>query len=413
MISSFNLQEINADYGSDTDGVNTANLIDQVIAKIGLMAQYNQTTKKITILKSADLSPTFLHSTLYSSPLAEKYSKWYPEVDEAKHKDRDFQIRFSTRPTSKLYEKIAKLSGEVWVLKKDEDDLALLKDNEETLQLYLSSIHAKTEANQALWEALKNGLFITNEMLVDQIRQAILMGADVNLCSERGELPLHQCYDNFEVFKILLDAGADPLLRSSQGATAFFHCVHIPFFEELFSRISMTPKEVLAMRDDSGCTPLYRVAGNCYRSGGKREVIAYLVQKGADIKAKQTFQDITVLHRITESPSVDIMEEIIAQGADINAKARDPFGKEIETPLYHAFLNENIQGAMLLLKKGAEINEESLNMALGMCIDPWQLSEEQKIDYKSAKNLLHEKLDPSSFSKKALPLLQRLFPNPV
>jgi ankyrin repeat protein len=83
--------------------------------------------------------------------------------------------------------------------------------------------------------------------------------------------------------------------------------------------------EIINVKADYGYTPLQYAAFK-----GNKEVVKFLVSKGADLKAKDQFR-VTVLHYAVLGGNKEIVEFFLAKGASINAKSEDGI-----TPLYFA-----------------------------------------------------------------------------
>lgn len=98
-----------------------------------------------------------------------------------------------------------------------------------------------------------------------------------------------------------------------------------------------------------GTTPLHQAAGT-----GQKEVVRYLLSKGADPKATD-FEGNTPLHYISLAPWIEIPKEVITLlvngGANINAR-----NKKGETPLHTAADYQNLRTMKLLIDAGANVN---------------------------------------------------------
>jgi ankyrin repeat protein len=96
-----------------------------------------------------------------------------------------------------------------------------------------------------------------------------------------------------------------------------------------------------------GGTPLHYAARDSHK-----EIIELLIAKGADLNAKGSIGQ-TSLHDATERGHKETAELLIATGADVNAK--DMYG---ETPLHFAIIYNKTNIADLLRKHGGKTGEE-------------------------------------------------------
>ena len=108
-------------------------------------------------------------------------------------------------------------------------------------------------------------------------------------------------------------------------------------------------------KDEHGQTPLHHAAWE-----GHTEVVELLIAKGADVNAKTTGLEGTPLHdaALAAHPAdlvahKEVIELLIAAGADVNAKKND--GK---TPLDKAIERNRNELADLLRKHGGKTGEE-------------------------------------------------------
>jgi len=112
-------------------------------------------------------------------------------------------------------------------------------------------------------------------------------------------------------------------------------------------------------RERWGKTPLHQAA--CY---SKRDMIEWLIARGADVNARNTGHmvgdirveaGVTALHDAALTGNVEAAEALIAKGADIGAKG--DFG---ETPLHEASWQGLLAMARLLVDKGADVNATNI-----------------------------------------------------
>ena len=113
-------------------------------------------------------------------------------------------------------------------------------------------------------------------------------------------------------------------------------------------RVLGLPVSISISKDPTcfGWTPLHAAA-----YGGNKEVVEFLINKGASINAKECDVGATPLLYAVVKGYKDVAELLIANGADINAK-------EISgaTPLFHAASKDV---ADLLITNGADLNTKS------------------------------------------------------
>lgn len=88
---------------------------------------------------------------------------------------------------------------------------------------------------------------------------------------------------------------------------------------------------------------------NATQYGGNADTVKLLIEKGADINAKDN-DGWTPLHHAVGAGNVEVVQLLIEKGADVNAK-----GKEGGTALMSAAKHGNVEIIKLLLEKGADM----------------------------------------------------------
>jgi ankyrin repeat protein len=97
-------------------------------------------------------------------------------------------------------------------------------------------------------------------------------------------------------------------------------------------------------RNAAGSTALHDAA-----LAGSRPVVELLLNKGADVNARETETGSTPLHHAASWGRIEVVEVLVKLGADLNIKNRAG-----ETALQAAIKNEQKETADLLRKRGAK-----------------------------------------------------------
>jgi len=106
-----------------------------------------------------------------------------------------------------------------------------------------------------------------------------------------------------------------------------------------------TDPELIKAKDNKGFTPLHSAV-----SKGRKSVVTYLVNNGADINAKNK-NGLTPLFQALDLSRNNVAKVLIEKGADLNIK-----GYRNRTLLHMAARSGNAAIASLLIKKGANVN---------------------------------------------------------
>lgn len=220
----------------------------------------------------------------------------------------------------------------------------------------------------------------------DVIQALLDVGAEVNARVDDGDTPLQVALSprssrNPAVIEALLKAGADPNVRGSADWTPLHNAAYdaedadlikalLEAGAELEARTGMTPHSaggktplhvavssdavpaaIVALvnagadvdaRDGNGARPLHWVK--------KKEVLAILLEAGAEFNARSDAGGFTPLHSAFDmSPAA--IKHLVAAGADV--KARNDYGR---TPLHYvARENTSVSALELLLAAGADL----------------------------------------------------------
>jgi len=164
-------------------------------------------------------------------------------------------------------------------------------------------------------------------------------GADLNVQDNHGRTALWQAatLQQLEIAKKLLRAGADPNLADEEGRTPLIRTAsmgHRARLEELY-----TPQAHL-------------VTDQPERADAYLEIASLLIERGADVNAKEWEFGGTALHIAAGWGHEAMAKLLLANGAHINTM--DYYGKNGRTPLDEARRNGKVTMVELLLKYGAK-----------------------------------------------------------
>lgn len=209
-------------------------------------------------------------------------------------------------------------------------------------------------------ETLATGSFLAliRAANVDAIKQALGNDANLATVSDRTRstaLMYAALYADVPMMRLLIDAGADVNAKNNSGITALMWSVDD--IEKV--RRLLRAGAVVDARTNLRRTAL--LIATTY--SGNLEVVKLLLDHGADVKSKDTYDE-TVLTSAAKRSDADMVRELILAGADLNARS---FPLPVEpsfTPLAWAAREGNIETVKLLLEHGAADDEKSLQTAL-------------------------------------------------
>ena len=178
------------------------------------------------------------------------------------------------------------------------------------------------------------------------MRTLLEQGADINIQDEKNkDTPLHRSiwYGRFEVFKLLLEKGADVQKKNKYGNMP----IHFAAMYGKTDMINCLLEKGADIHSQGafGDTPLHRAAFN-----DRLDIVQLLLEKGARVNETNNIGH-TALHEAAGQGHPAVARILIENGAKINVK--DIQGK---TALHAASYHAKIPVINILLEAGADVN---------------------------------------------------------
>ena len=211
---------------------------------------------------------------------------------------------------------------------------------------------------RALGGAVLNGDYELTQRLIEE-------GADINFpCPLYQDMnPIHIALAQGEekIFRLLraygADVGLDYTAETMNTAVIGADMITIKeFVEEDHLDVNSISTE--------GYSPLYHAV-----QAGRKDVAKYLVEKGADITFKSTFEE-TLMHAAVQSGDIPTAEWVV----ELLGKEK-AFGRNINAPILHeAVITDNADMAEYLIKAGVRKDETNKDgqTALFMIFRAWE-----------------------------------------
>jgi ankyrin repeat protein len=225
------------------------------------------------------------------------------------------------------------------------------------------------ELSAALLTAVREGDHTTARALLDQ-------RADLRARNEVGDTALMQAALNGdkEMMQLLLQRGADVNARGVYDVTVLLRAVHDPNKVQLLLRhgagVDDRAMVLAAMAPGSRKTleQLFHRGGNVNAAvggytalmaaayGGDLEAATWLVEHGADVKAR-TEAGCTALNGASVSGNAAIVKLLLDRGANPNIRYQEPdtIG-DFQTPALNAAWHGHVECLEQLLKSGGDVN---------------------------------------------------------
>jgi uncharacterized protein len=210
------------------------------------------------------------------------------------------------------------------------------------------------------------------------VRQ-LLQRADVNTPQSDGTTALHWAarWEDIELVRSLIRAGANPRAANRDGATPLFLATmngNAPIIELLLGAGADPNEPVLS----HGESPLMMASRT-----GKPDAVKVLLDRGARVNAAENLRGTTAIMWAAEENHASVVQLLADRGADVNARSKplqlikrgglgfaragadgqipldDPIGGL--TPLIFAAREGGLESAQVLIAKGADVNQTSVD----------------------------------------------------
>jgi ankyrin repeat protein len=265
------------------------------------------------------------------------------------------------------------------------------KNNNESFLKYLYEKGANPRTRNKKNDNLVDFLIEQNNLPLFKV--ALEIGENINDEDGNGMLSIHKSIKQkrAEFSKILINRGADMTKKDNFGSTAIKYAVlnedreiikyyinykDVEAKDDLVDAVfqfSYMDKDYFSTRDKLGSPFLIRAAFTGYDVGIK---LAYLL--GADVNITDN-SGMTALMVLAEKNNVESALFLINKGADINKKTSTSY----KSAIIFASQNLNIEIAKLLLEKGANTNDTDSDGStpLHFCVNYnlYQLSENRSV----------------------------------
>ncbi|XP_019638632.1 PREDICTED: B-cell lymphoma 3 protein homolog isoform X1 [Branchiostoma belcheri] len=188
-----------------------------------------------------------------------------------------------------------------------------------------------------------------NIPLIERLLTLLSLGnKSVDTYNHLRQAPLHLAVitSQWPIVRMLVLAGACADLQDRNGQTAVHLACQRASMTCLHTLITCTKHQLdLDIRNYEGLTPLH-IAVNT----GNKDVVAFLVESGADIEATDGKSGRTALFYAVEGNQEDIVEYLLGAGAKVNSQCYAG-----NTPLHTASGRGQQNMVKMLIKHGADI----------------------------------------------------------
>ena len=200
-----------------------------------------------------------------------------------------------------------------------------------------------------IWEAAGRGN-------IEAVQYHLNKGVDINAKDYKGWTALHHASWDLhkEAVELLINEGAQINVKIPSGEETPLDLIQSRNWDRVLER-QLKKKEIveLLLKNGGKHGSIYGAA-----RGGDLEAVKKFLDEGADINQRGHGGGGTPLHCASSwSNKKEVVELLIAKGADVNAK--DDQGYYLETPLHKAAFWGNTEIIEFLIAKGADVNAKS------------------------------------------------------
>ena len=219
--------------------------------------------------------------------------------------------------------------------------------------------------NQELWDIHENKELPTYQK-IQLMGEAIEKGADVNALHgiKKNKLLLHSVVGDRKLAEFLVKNGADPFKRDGKDKHACFYWMDTEMWELFCQFGGIKIKELLthsSTNEDYLETHsfLYHICTNLHINDAKKEeLLDFLLKHKEDLK--NVFVGCySIVHELLMCGKIHFAEKCIQCGF-VDPNIAHPKAEQ-DTPLRLALLYKEFDGAVMLIRNGAQLDRKSFN----------------------------------------------------
>ncbi len=182
----------------------------------------------------------------------------------------------------------------------------------------------------------------------NEVEKLIRAGVDMTAYDEASREVMHQAivFRRLPIIQLMIANGYDINVMDADSLTALFRCKSDLDIE--VAKFLLENGADINFKTKGGMTPLHWALKD--HKGSKGALIDLYLRHGLEVNITDNFKR-TALHMAVKGDMDDVVEFLIAKGADVNAMSG------IGTPLYIAAGNGNGFIAKVLLEKGANVDK--------------------------------------------------------